>query len=71
VRKGNMSGSEKSSEKIISAIKKNPNISAQEIAKMLGISSRAVEKNLSKLKEKGVIKRIGPDKGGHWDVGFG
>lgn len=61
-------GSEKSSEKIITAIKANPTISAQELAQMLGITSRAVEKHLSKLKEKGVIKRIGPDKGGHWKV---
>ena len=61
-------GSEKSSEKVVSAIKKNSTISAQELAKMLGISSRAVEKHLSILKEKGVIKRLGPDKGGHWEV---
>jgi len=27
-----------------------------------------VEKNIKKLKEKGLLKRIGPAKGGHWDV---
>ena len=27
-----------------------------------------VEKNLSKLKLAGVIRRIGPNKGGHWEV---
>ncbi len=26
------------------------------------------EYHLSKLKEKGVLKRIGQDKGGHWEV---
>ncbi len=49
-------------------IKKNSAVSAQELAGMLGITSRAVEKHLSKLKEKGIIKRIGPDKGGHWEA---
>jgi len=66
--KSSEKGSEKSSEKIIRLIKENPSISAQEIADTVGLSSRAVEKHLSKLKEKGVLKRIGPDKGGHWEL---
>ena len=57
---------EKSSEKIMRVIRENPTVSAQEFANMLALSSRAVEKHLSKLKTKGVLKRIGPDKGGHW-----
>ena len=66
--KSSEKGSEKSSEKIIRVIRENPTVSAQEIASMLALSSRAIEKHLSKLKEKGVLKRIGPDKGGHWEV---
>lgn len=61
-------GSETSSERVISEIRRNPSISAQELAQMLGITSRAVEKHLSRLKEKGVIKRIGPDFGGHLEI---
>jgi ATP-dependent DNA helicase RecG len=34
----------------------------------LGLSSRAVEKQLSKLKDMGVIERIGPAKGGFWKI---
>ena len=26
------------------------------------------EKNIEKLKQKGLLKRIGPAKGGHWEV---
>lgn len=66
--KGSENSTEKSSEKIIAAIKENPTISAQQIAQLLGITSRAIEKHLSKLKEKGAVKRIGPDKGGHWEA---
>ena len=51
-----------------SLIVENPQISAKELADAIGISSRAVEKHLSKLKEKGILKRIGPAKGGYWKV---
>jgi ATP-dependent DNA helicase RecG len=66
--KGSEKGSEKSSEKIIRLIKENLSISAREIADKVGLLSRTVEKHLSKLKEKGVLKRVGPDKGGHWEA---
>jgi len=57
-----------SSEKILEIILANKNVSAQEIAKQMGISSRAVEKQIAKLKKYGVLKRIGPARGGHWEV---
>ena len=61
-------GSEKSSEKIIRSIKHNAQTTIKELAEQLGISTRAVEKNISKLKMDGKIERIGADKGGHWKV---
>jgi ATP-dependent DNA helicase RecG len=57
-----------SSEKILEIILANKNISAQKIAKQLNISSRAVEKQIAKLKKYGILKRIGPAKSGHWKV---
>jgi ATP-dependent DNA helicase RecG len=38
------------------------------LADVIGISTTAVGKNIAKLKKKGVIRRVGPDKGGHWEV---
>ena len=61
-------GSEKSSEKILTLIKGNQYITAKEMSRIIGISPRAVEKHITRLKKKGLIKRIGPDKGGHWRV---
>ena len=64
-------GSEKtatSSEKILGLIKQNPTISATEIAKLIGMSSRGVEKHIRRLREAGVLKRIGADKGGYWEI---
>jgi len=34
----------------------------------IGISTTATDKNLAKLKRKGVLRRIGPARGGHWEV---
>jgi len=63
-----LKSSEKSSEKILEIVKNKPEISAQEIAGMIAISPRAVEKNIANLKQKKKLKRVGSDKGGHWEV---
>ena len=57
------SGSEKSSEKILDLIKNKPTISAAEIAMEIDMSARGVEKQIRKLREAGIIKRIGADRG--------
>ena len=36
--------------------------------KILEISTTAVDKNIDSLKKKGLLKRVGPDKGGYWKV---
>ena len=53
---------------IISAIFEIPYITQTELAKTLGISVVHVNKNMKKLQEQGIIRRVGPDKGGHWEV---
>lgn len=60
--------SEKSSEKIIKILSDNPAASIREIAEKINITTRAVEKQMAVLKTKGRIVRIGPDRGGHWEV---
>ncbi len=61
-------GSEKSSEKILALIREKKSISAREMAEVIGITPRAVEKLLSALKKKGLLKREGGAKGGYWEV---
>ena len=55
-------------EMILSLIDKNPAITANEISDKLGITERAVEKNLTKLKEMNIIDRIGSRKTGEWKI---
>ncbi len=59
---------EKTVEKILTAIKNNPDITQKELIIITGLTRRGVEWNLANLKEKGIIKRIGPARGGHWEV---
>ena len=54
--------------KIVRIIWKNPNATALSISKEIDIASRNVQEHLRKLQEQGVIRRIGPDKGGHWEI---
>ena len=60
--------SQKMSQKIIDLIKEDPNISTQDMADIIGIDRRNIARNLKKLQENGIVKRIGPDKGGYWEV---
>lgn len=38
------------------------------MAKVLGITSRAVANRLKSMQERDIIKRVGPDNGGHWEL---
>ena len=55
-------------EKILNAIKNNSKITQNKLMEVTSLTRRGVECNLAKLKEKGIIKRIGPAKGGYWEV---
>ena len=46
----------------------NSQITTQEIADELRVSRRAITKQIANLREQGIIRRVGPDKGGHWEI---
>lgn len=60
--------SQKSSQKILSIMKSMPDITMAEIANATGLSVAGVKKNIRKLKDANLVRRVGPDKGGHWEV---
>ena len=60
-------GTEKSSEKILRIMAKQPTITTAILAKEIGISTRAIDKQIAKLKVIGRLRRIGADRGGHWE----
>ena len=54
--------------KILLLIEENPKISKKRMSEILKISTTAIDKNINKLKSKKLLKRVGPDKGGYWEV---
>ena len=57
-----------SAERIIAYLMANPEASAHELSIVVNLSVKGVEKNLRVLKESNRLRRVGPDKGGHWEV---
>jgi ATP-dependent DNA helicase RecG len=58
----------KTEEKIIALVRESPSISIPQMAEKLGLGTRAVEKQIRQLKSVGRLSRIGPAKGGKWEV---
>ncbi len=59
---------EKTREKIIQAVNENPVITTNGLAEILGITVKGVEWQIKDLKSRGIIRRVGPAKGGHWEI---
>ena len=49
-------------------IKSNPKITQSELAAEIQISVKGIEKQIRILRDLGLICRVGPDKGGHWEI---
>ena len=58
----------RSREKVIALLSRDNSLSAATLAKWIGIILKAVEKHIAKMKTEGILKRIGPDRDGHWQV---
>ena len=54
--------------KVLSLIREDNSVSRKVIATKLGISTATVARDIDSLKTKGIIERIGGDKGGYWKV---
>ena len=59
---------ETTQENILKLIKKNPNITQTEMAKILGITRDGISYNIKQLKNKGIIERVGATKNGKWVI---
>lgn len=59
---------ESSKEKIIRLLGENGNMTTKTLSEALDISTKAVEKHIANLKSDGILYRVGPDKGGHWEI---
>lgn len=55
-------------EQILKIIKDNPQITQNKIYEISGIPLRTIERNIDVLKNEEIIKRIGSDKKGYWQI---
>lgn len=53
---------------ICALLRQQPKMTTKKIAEALSISQRTVLRHLDRLKEAGSIRRVGPTKGGKWEV---
>ena len=61
---------QKTTQRILELIKENPQITRNELSNIIGISENGIKFHITNLKKKGLLKRVGADKGGHWEVKF-
>ena len=55
-------------EKVLNEIKDNTKISRDQLSKKLGIKPDTAKEYIKKLRDKGVLRRVGKTSGGHWEV---
>lgn len=67
-KKEEIVGKEKGKEKILELLRSNSGITSSGLQEQTGHSKSGVEKIIRQLKEAGKSRRIGPGKGGHWEV---
>ena len=53
---------------IVEIISENPNVTISQIATQLEKNPRGIDKHIQKLRELGIIRRVGGDFGGHWEI---
>ena len=53
---------------IYSHIQADPNISRNELVNLTGISLKNVQKHINRLKELGLIRRVGSTRLGYWEI---
>jgi ATP-dependent DNA helicase RecG len=54
--------------KMMDLIRTDIHITQKKLSESIGINAKNIQINIVKLKAKGLLERIGPDKGGYWKV---
>lgn len=71
ITKGDQKSNQKtilSTQKVISKLKDSPQMTISQLAIELSMSTSGIKKILKSLKNSDQIRRVGPDKGGYWEI---
>jgi len=55
-------------QRVLDALRADASLSAVKIGQLLGITTRQAERLLASLRKKNLIRRIGANKNGHWEI---
>ena len=55
-------------DRVLALLARNPKLTFAGMVAALGISRSAIQKHVAHLKDAQRLRRIGPDKGGRWEV---
>ena len=58
----------KASRMILEACREKPSVTIPELAEVIGITERSVQRNIQNLQRDGLLRRIGGRKEGRWEV---
>mgnify|MGYP003311612849 CR=1 FL=1 len=61
-------GLKKCLNRILYLIKENPRITQAMMSNKLGFARSTISSNIQKMKEQGIIERIGSDRNGYWKI---
>ena len=67
-KKSGKKGGKKTEDRILDLLARHPKLTFAGMVAALGISRSAIQKHIDHLKDAQRLRRIGPDKGGHWEV---
>ena len=59
---------QKTPQKILELVKEDAYITTQRMADLIGIDRSNVARAIKKLQLQGILRRVGPDKGGYWEI---
>ena len=54
--------------RILAMLRDNPRATESVMAGALQVSDRTIRRHLKTLREQGLLRRVGSDKTGHWEV---
>ena len=55
-------------EKVLGALREHPGLSVAQLGAILGLTTKSSEWHIDRLRNDGTVVRVGPDKGGHWEI---
>jgi ATP-dependent DNA helicase RecG len=66
--KSSVKSSVNTDEKILAFLQENPTATITMLSEILGLTTRAIEKQLASLKASGRLQRVGSARKGYWEV---